>query len=63
MNFSARTRAWLLLVSLLLGSSLTLGYTAHQTGASVTGAIIIGLGNALLGLHTALSKSPNQTKP
>jgi hypothetical protein len=63
MNFSPRTRAWLLLVTLLLGTALTLGYTAFLSGASVTGSIIVGAGNALLGVYTALSKSPNQTKP
>lgn len=58
MNFSPTVRAWLLLVTQLLGSSLTLGYTAFLTGASVTGAIIVGAGNGLLGLHHALSDSP-----
>jgi hypothetical protein len=63
MNFSPQVRAWLLLVSLLFGSSLTLGYTAFLSGASVAGAIIVGAGNGLLGLYHALSESPKDKLP
>lgn len=60
MNFSPQVKAWLLLVSLLLGTSLTLGYTAFLSGATVWGSVIVGAGNGLLGLYHALSDSPQE---
>ncbi len=58
MNFSPQVRAWILLISLLFGTSLTLGYTAFLSGATVWGSVIVGAGNGLLGLYHALSDSP-----
>lgn len=58
MNFSPKVRSWIILLSLVFGSGLTFGYTALLSGASVTGACVVGFGTGLTNLYHALTQPP-----
>jgi len=60
MNFSPKTKAWILLLSLTLSSGISVGYAAFLSGASPLGACICGLGTAATNVYHALSSSPNE---
>ena len=58
MNFSPKTKAWILLISLVLGSSIGVGVTAFLGGSSPWVAALLGLGTGMTNLYHALSDSP-----
>lgn len=67
MNFKPEIKAWILLITLALGSGISVGYTAFLSGASPWGAFICGLGTGATNVYHALSQSPkdkrNETTP
>lgn len=58
MNFDPKTKAWLQLVCLVLGTAAGVGYTAFLSGASPIGACICGFGSAFMQVYHAISDSP-----
>lgn len=62
MNFSAQTKAWILLVALIFGTSSGTVVTAYLGGAKVWVAVLLGLGVAGTNVYHALSERP-QDKP
>lgn len=58
MNFSPKVKAWILLVSLVLSSGISVGYAAFLSGAAPVGAFLCGLGTAATNVYHALSSSP-----
>lgn len=58
MNFSPKVKSWLILISLVFGSGIGIGYTAFLSGASWQGASVCGLGVGLTNLYHALTESP-----
>ena len=66
MNFSASTKAWILLITLVLGTGSAAGLTSYLGGANWLVALIVGLGTAASNVYHALAESPKdkaQTKP
>jgi hypothetical protein len=60
MNFKPEVKAWILLISLALGTGIGVGYTAFLSGAGAGGAFVCGLGTAATNVYNALSKSPKE---
>lgn len=58
MNFDPKTKAWIQLVCLVLGTAAGVGYTAFLSGASVVGACVCGFGSAFMQVYHAISDSP-----
>lgn len=58
MNFSPHVKAWIQLISLVLGTGCGVGYTAFLSGATPLGAAICGLGTAFTNVYHALKDSP-----
>ena len=58
MNFSPQVKAWILLVALVLGEGLTVGYGAYLSGSNPWAAAILGLGTAASSVYHRLSESP-----
>jgi hypothetical protein len=58
MNFTPQVKAWILLVTLVLGTGIATGYAAFLTGSHWTGALIVGLGTGATNVYHALSDSP-----
>lgn len=67
MNFSPQVKAWIQLISLVLGTGIGVGMTAFLGGAAWQVAFLCGLGTGMTNVYHALSDSPkdkaNQTKP
>lgn len=59
MNFSPRTKAWIQLVSLVIGTGCAATTAAILGGAKLWTAIGIGLGVGCTNVYHALSASPN----
>lgn len=58
MNFSPATKAWLQLISLVLGTGIGVGITAYLGGARPLIAFLCGLGTGATNVYHALSDSP-----
>jgi hypothetical protein len=58
MNFSPVVKAWIQLVSLVLGTGIGVGMTAFLGGASWGVALICGIGTGATNVYHALSDSP-----
>lgn len=64
MNFDPATKAWLQLITLVLGTGIACGVTAYLGGSSKGVAFLCGLGTAATNVYHALSESPkDKTKP
>lgn len=66
MNFSPQTKAWILLITLVLGTGISVGVTAFLGGASAWIAALCGIGTGATNVYHALSDSPAKppvTKP
>jgi len=61
MNFTPQQKAWILLVSLIVGSSATVIVTSFLGGAKIWVAVLLGIGTAGTNVYHALSKSPGQS--
>ncbi len=58
MNFPPLVRAWLLLITLALGSGAGVGVTAFLGGSSPWVAFFCGFGTAMTNVYHALAASP-----
>lgn len=58
MNFSPQTRAWILLICLVLGSGITVGVTSLLGGSSPWIAALCGLATGATNVYHALAASP-----
>jgi hypothetical protein len=58
MNFSPQVKAWLQLVSLVLGTGSGVAVTAYLGGARPMIAFLCGLGTAATNVYHALTDSP-----
>lgn len=59
MRFDPKTKAWILLVSLVTGTGIAAAATAYAGGAKLGWAIAIGIGVAGSNVYHALSASPS----
>ena len=59
MNFSSQIKAWLQLISLVLGTGIGVGVTAYLGGARPLVAFLCGLGTGATNVYHALSDSPS----
>lgn len=60
MNFSPQVKAWLQLLSLVLGTGIGVGMTAFLGGASPWVSFLCGLGTGMTNVYHALSESPKE---
>jgi hypothetical protein len=58
MNFSPVVRAWILLITLILGTGITVGVTSFLGGSSPWIAALCGLATGATNVYHALSDSP-----
>jgi hypothetical protein len=58
MNFTAQTKAWIMLLTLVLSSGTGAGVTAFLGGSHWLVATVIGVGVAATNVYHALSESP-----
>lgn len=58
MNFSPLVKAWLLLISLVMGTGIGMGVTAFLGGAKPAIAVLLGIGTGMTNMYHALSDSP-----
>lgn len=58
MNFSPQVKAWLLLITLVLGSGIGVGVTSFLGGCSPWVAFFVGLGTGATNVYHALTDSP-----
>ncbi len=58
MNFPPIVRAWLMLITLAIGSGIAVGMTAFLGGCSPWVAAITGLGTGLTNVYHNLAASP-----
>ena len=58
MNFSPVTKAWIQLITLVLGTGIGVGVTAFLGGATPVVAFLCGLGTGATNVYHALSDSP-----
>ena len=67
MNFSPQVKAWLQLITLVLGTGIGVGVTAFLGGSDPWIAFLCGLGTGATNVYHALADSPKdkagQTKP
>jgi hypothetical protein len=67
MNFSPEVKAWIQLISLVLGSGIGVGVTAFLGGSNWVVALLCGIGTGATNVYHALSESPkdklNSVKP
>lgn len=67
MNFSPQVKAWLQLITLILGTGIGVGVTAYLGGSSPMVAFLCGLGTGATNVYHALTDSPKakvqNTKP
>ena len=64
MNFSSETKAWIQLVSLVLGTGIGIGVTSFLGGANPWVAVLCGLATGATNVYHALTETPkNQAKP
>lgn len=59
MEFSKQTRAWILLVFILLGSGCMQVVISYSGGCKLWVAVLGGIGAGATAVVTALMKSPN----
>jgi F0F1-type ATP synthase assembly protein I len=57
-NFSPALKAWIQLVSLVVGSGIGVGMTAFLGGSNWVVALICGIGTGATNVYHALSESP-----
>lgn len=62
MNFSPEVKAWLQLITLVLGTGIGVGVTAYLGGANWCIALLCGLGTGATNVYHALSDSPSKDK-
>lgn len=58
MNFSPKVKAWIQLVTLVLGTGIGVGVTAFLGGSTPIVAVLCGLGTGATNVYHALSSSP-----
>jgi hypothetical protein len=58
MNFSPLVKAWILLITLILGTGIGVGVTAFLGGAHWLVATLCGLGTGATNVYHALAESP-----
>ncbi len=58
MNFSPTVKAWIQLVTLVLGTGIGVGVTAYLGGSHWLVATLCGLGTGATNVYHALSDSP-----
>lgn len=58
MNFPPKVKAWLQLITLILGTGIGVGMTAFLGGATPAVAFLCGLGTGATNVYHALSDSP-----
>lgn len=67
MNFSPQVKAWILLITLVMGTGIGVGMTAFLGGAGPWVAFLCGLGTGATNVYHALNESPkdkiNQPSP
>lgn len=66
MNFDPKTKAWIVLISLVVGTGSAAAGVAAAAGAKWWGVLLVGLGTAGTNVYHALANSPNdasQNKP
>lgn len=63
MNFSPQVKAWIQLITLVLGTGITVGMTAFLGGAHWVAAVLVGLGTGATNVYHAVSESPKDKTP
>lgn len=63
MNFSPQTKAWIQLVTLVLGTGIGVGVTAFLGGSHWAVALLCGLGTGATNVYHALTESPKDKAP
>lgn len=58
MNFSAQTKAWILLITLVLGTGIGVGVTSYLGGANWVVSLLCGLATGATNVYHALADSP-----
>ncbi len=61
MNFSATTKAWILLITLVMSTGAAITVTSYEGGAKLWVAILLGLATGATNVYHALSAGPNKT--
>lgn len=59
MNFSPRTKSWIVLISIALGTGCAIGGGAYAGGAKPGYCIVLGVGAAASAVGHAVMSSPN----
>ena len=60
MNFPPAVKAWLQLITLVLGTGIGVGMTAFLGGSTPWVAFLCGLGTGATNVYHALSESPKE---
>jgi hypothetical protein len=63
MNFSPQAKAWIMLVTLALGTGSSITVASHAGGADLWISILCGVGTAASNIYHALSESPKDKQP
>lgn len=63
MNFTATQKAWILLISLVIGTACAVFTTSYLGGAKWWVAVIVAIGTAGTNVYHALSKGPQDVDP
>ena len=58
MNFTPKTKAWILLVTLIISEGSGVAALAHAGGASLGWSLLAGMGAGCASVYHALSPSP-----
>ena len=61
MNFDATTKAWILLITLVIGTGAAVTITTYLGGAKLWVSILAGLGTGATNVCHALSEKPGKT--
>jgi hypothetical protein len=61
MNFTDKTKAWILLITLVLSTGAVITVTSYEGGAKLWVAILLGLATGATNVYHALSAGPNKT--
>ncbi len=59
MNFDDKTKAWILLIALVIGTGGTVTITTYLGGATLWVAILAGIGTGASNVYHALNDSPS----
>jgi hypothetical protein len=63
MTFDEKTKAWLMLITLVVGTGATVTITTYLGGAKLWVSVLAGLGTGASNVYHALNDSPKDKQP